>query len=95
MALKQKWKTAGKDIGGAFKNLGLSLGETAKVAAGQEDNTVVTENGETRLRESWKKTGKGFKEAGSSFGKAMEATFEDSEDNNKKKNGQFLTFFLY
>ena len=87
MALKQKWKTAGKDIGGAFKNLGLSLGETAKVAAGQEDNTVVTENGETRLRESWKKTGKGFKEAGSSFGKAMEATFEDSEDNNKKKNG--------
>lgn len=86
MALKEKWKTTGKNIGRAFKNLGHALGETAKVAVGEEDNTVVTENGETRLRESWKKTGKGFKEAGCSFGHALEATFEDEPKDDKKEN---------
>ena len=86
MSPKQKWKETGKNIGGAFKNFGLSVAETAKVAVGEEDNTVVTESGETRLRESWKKTGKGFKEAGRSFGQAMKETVEYIDEDEKKNN---------
>lgn len=73
MALKDKWKTAGKNIGGAFKNFGKAMGTTMKVAFNDEENTV-DENGESKLKSAWKKTGKGFGEAGKSVGKAASGT---------------------
>lgn len=73
MALKDKWKTAGKNIGGAFKNFGKAMGTTAKVVFTDEENTV-DENGESKLKGAWKKTGKGFGEAGKSVGKAAGGT---------------------
>lgn len=71
MALKDKWKNAGKNIGGAFGNFGKALQTTAKVALGTESDG---EDGKAALKKSWKKTGKGFGEAGKSIGKAAQGT---------------------
>ena len=80
MGVKDKWKTAGKSIGGAFGNFGKAVADTAKVAFTDEEKD---------LGESWKKTGKGFAEAGENFGDAAVDTADkvvDSFKDDEKKD---------
>ncbi len=86
MSLKDKWKDFGKNTGKAFSNLGKSIATTAKVAVGKEDAT--DENGNSRLRESWSKTGHGFGDAGKSLGKAAEGTVDKVVDDEKKEESE-------
>ena len=91
MGLGDKWKNAGKNIGGAFANFGKAVGKTAKVAFTDEKNEK-DENGETELGKAWKQTGKGFANAGESIGEAAEGTVdkvvgkEDEEEKEENKN---------
>ena len=62
MSAKKEWKKFGKNTGRAFTNFGKAVATTLDVVVNPDDNTV-NEDGETKLRESWKKTGKGFGEA--------------------------------
>ena len=94
MALKDKWKKAGKNIGGAFANFGKAVGTTAKVVVGKENNQ--NEDGSTKLKESWKKVGHGFGDAGKSLGQAAAGTaqkvFSDEEKNeNEEKHSEDAT----
>lgn len=82
MSRKEKWKSFGKNTGNAFKNFDKAIAETAKVAVGKDDNDVE-ENGKTKLRNAWSKTGKGFGEAGTSLGKAATVTVKGDEDDKK------------
>ena len=87
MSTKEKWKTFGKNTGQAFKNFGQAVAKTANIVVDNEQNDVE-ENGKTKLRNTWTKTGKGFGEAGSSLGKAAASTFgcdDDKEEVNAKK----------
>lgn len=90
MALKEKWKTFGKDTGKAFANFGKSIGKTAKVAFTDEKNKVE-ENGRHELSNSWRETGKSFGEAGKALGVAAEGTvekiIEDEKEQPKKEAG--------
>ena len=90
MALKDKWKNAGKNIGGAFANFGKAMGTTMKVAFTDEKNEVE-ENGHTKLGNAWRKTGKGFGTVGKSLGKAAQGTAqkvvgEEQEEKPKEKD---------
>ena len=82
MALKDKWKDAGKSIGGAFSNLGKAIGTTAKIVAGKEEKR--DEEGNNNFKEAWKKTGKGFGKAGKSLGKAAKGTVDKVFDEEKE-----------
>lgn len=73
MGLGDKWKDAGKNIGGAFANFGKAMGKTAKVVFTNDENKI-DENGDSELHNAWKETGKGFGEAGKSLGKAAAGT---------------------
>ena len=87
MALKDKWKDAGKGIGHAFANFGKAMGTTAKVVVGKEEST--NEEGKSNIKESWKTMGKSFGTAGKSLGKAAVGTVEkisgEDEEENKTK----------
>lgn len=90
MALKDKWKNAGKSIGGAFSNFGKAMGTTMKVAFTDEKNEVE-ENGHTKLANAWRNTGKGFGKAGKSLGKAAQGTAQkvigkEQEEQPKEKD---------
>lgn len=84
MALKDKWKNTGKNIGGAFTSFGKAIGKTAKVAFSKDENKV-DENGESELKKAWKDTGKGFKESGKSFGTAAAGTVDKVLDKEEKE----------
>ena len=84
MALKQKWKKAGKDTGEAFANLGKSTGKTAKVVFTDEKNDIEP-NGRRKLSNSWRKTGKSFGKAGKSVGKALQGTAQKILDVEKEE----------
>lgn len=80
MGLGDKWKNAGKSIGGAFGNFGKAVADTAKVAFTDEEKD---------LGESWKKTGQGFAKAGVDIGDAAEESADkvvDSFKDDEKKN---------
>ena len=82
MGVKDKWKNAGKSIGGAFTNFGRAMGDTAKVAFTDEEKD---------LGESWKKTGQGFAEAGENLGDAAEESADkvvNSFKDDKKEETQ-------
>ena len=85
MSLKDKWKSFGKNTGQAFKNFGQSVATTAKVVVGTEDR--VDEEGNSILKKSWSKTGKGFGTAGKSLGSAAKGTaqkpFEEKPEKEK------------
>ena len=83
MALKDKWKNAGKSIGGAFSNFGKAVATTAKVAVGKEENKAG-EDGETPLKQAWKDTGKGYKGAGKDLGTAAKGTCDKACNKDKK-----------
>ena len=73
MSTKDKWKKFGKNTGKAFTNFGKAVGETAKIAFTDEENSIE-ENGHRKLSNSWKETGKSFGEAGKALGKAAAST---------------------
>ena len=84
MTKKQKWKAFGKNTGQSFKNFGLAMAQTAKIVVGKEENDVE-DNGKTKLRNAWTKTGKGFGKAGSSLGTAAAGTFKFSKEDNQEE----------
>lgn len=84
MSLKDKWKTAGINIGHAFRDAGKALGVTAKVVFTDENN----DNGEgkkTKTGEAWTKAGHGFADAGKSLGQAGAATLDKVCEEEKEK----------
>ena len=84
MSLKDKWKQTGKDVGGAFANLGKALGTTAKVVFTDEENS----NGEgkkTKTGEAWTNVGHGFANFGNSFADAVEGTVDKATENIDNK----------
>ena len=83
MGVKDKWKTAGKSIGGAFSNFGKALGKTMKVVFTNEEN-MIESNGRTEVSNAWREMGKSFGEAGKSFGKAMGDTAKKVVDDEDK-----------
>lgn len=78
MALKDDWKDTGKDLGGAFTNLGKTLIRTAKVgvdkadawADGEDPAEAVPEENVTNDG-SWRETGKGLGDAFANLGKTL------------------------
>ena len=83
MALKDKWKKAGKDTGKAFGSFGKAMGKTAKVVFADDENKKE-ENGHTELSNAWRETGKGFGQAGKSLGKAAQGTGQKILDVEKE-----------
>lgn len=84
MALKDKWKSTGKNTGRAFSNFGKALGKTLKTVFTDDEN-MIESNGHTEVSNAWRETGKSFGEAGKSLGKAMEGTAEKVAGTEEKK----------
>ncbi len=84
MALKDEWKSTGKNTGKAFANFGKALGKTMKSIFSDDDNKIES-NGRTEVSNAWRDTGKAFGNAGKSFGKAMGDTFTGSDEEPKDK----------
>lgn len=91
MSLKNNFKEMGKNIGKAFKNFGVAVGTTAKVAFTDETNS----NGEgkkTKTGEAWSNVGKSFSKAGKSVGKAFSnqdiSSLDEEEKASPKDTGQ-------
>lgn len=78
MSKKESWKNFGKSAGNAFKNFGQSIATTAKIVVGDEEK--VDEQGNSKLKQTWNKTGKGFGQAGKSLGEAAEETVCPKEE---------------
>ena len=87
MALKDSFKKTGKSIGHAFSNFGKAVATTAKVAVGNEENTV-NEEGKSKLRESWTNVGHGFGDAGKNIGKTAKDTVDHIDDKEKAKEAE-------
>jgi len=85
MSRKESWKNFGKNTGNAFKNFGKAVAQTAKIAVGK-DNNDVEENGKSKLRNAWTKTGKGFGTAGKSLGTAAKTTVKGDEKVDSKES---------
>ena len=84
MALKDEWKSTGKNTGKAFANFGKALGKTMKSIFSDDENKIES-NGHTEVSNAWRDTGKAFGNAGKSFGKAMGDTFTGSDEEPKDK----------
>lgn len=83
MSRKEKWKEAGKNIGHAFGDFGKAMATTTKVIF--TDETNIDENGNSKIKESWKKMGKDFGKAGKSVGKAAKETVNPTSEESKKE----------
>lgn len=83
MALKDEWKSTGKNTGKAFANFGKALGKTMKTVFTDDEN-MIESNGHTEVSNAWRETGKAFGSAGKSFGKAMGDTFTGSDEEKPK-----------
>jgi len=84
MALKDEWKSTGKNTGKAFANFGKALGKTMKSIFSDDEN-MIESNGHTEVSNAWRDTGKAFGNAGKSFGKAMGDTFTGADEEPKDK----------
>ena len=84
MALKDEWKSTGKNTGKAFANFGKALGKTMKSIFSDDEN-MIESNGHTEVSNAWRDTGKAFGSAGKSFGKAMGDTLTGSDEEPKEK----------
>lgn len=84
MALKDEWKSTGKNTGRAFANFGKALGKTMKTVFTDDEN-MIEANGHTEVSNAWRETGKAFGSAGKSFGKAMGDTFTGCDEEPKEK----------
>ena len=85
MALKDEWKSTGKNTGKAFANFGKALGKTMK-SIFTDDENMIESNGHTEVSNAWRDTGKAFGSAGKSFGKAMGDTFTGADEEPKEKS---------
>ena len=85
MALKDEWKSTGKNTGKAFANFGKALGKTKKTVFTDDEN-MIESNGHTEVSNAWRDTGKAFGSAGKSFGKAMGDTFTGCDEEPKKES---------
>lgn len=83
MALKDEWKSTGKNTGKAFANFGKALGKTMKTVFTDDEN-MIESNGHTEVSNAWRETGKAFGSAGKSFGKAMGDTFTGCDEDKPK-----------
>ena len=83
MALKDKWKATGKNIGHTFKDFGKAMATTAKVAVGKEER--VDEDGNPRLKGSWSKVGHDFGDTGKSIGVSAKGTVDKVVGNEEKE----------
>lgn len=87
MALKDDWKGTGKQLGGAFANLGKTLLKTAKVgvdkaeawADGEDPEKAVPEQNVTNDG-SWRETGKELGGAFAGLGRTLLHTAEVGAD---------------
>ena len=84
MALKDEWKSTGKNTGKAFANFGKALGKTMKSIFTDDENKIES-NGHTEVSNAWRDTGKAFGNAGKSFGKAMGDAFTGADEEPKEK----------
>lgn len=84
MALKDEWKSTGKNTGKAFANFGKALGKTMKSIFSDDEN-MIESNGHTEVSNAWRDTGKAFNSAGKSFGKAVGDTFTGADEEQKDK----------
>ena len=84
MALKDEWKSTGKNTDKAFANFGKALGKTMKSIFSDDEN-MIESNGHTEVSNAWRDTGKAFGNAGKSFGKAMGDTFTGADEEPKDK----------
>lgn len=84
MALKDEWKSTGKNTGKAFANFGKALGKTMKSIFSDDEN-MIESNGHTEVSNAWRDTGKAFGSAGKSFGKAVGDTFTGCDEEPKEK----------
>ena len=55
MALKEKWKSTGKNTGKAFANFGKALGKTMKTVFTDDEN-MIESNGHTEVSNAWRRT---------------------------------------
>ena len=85
MALKDEWKSTGKNTGKAFANFGKALGKTMK-SIFSDDGNKIENNGRTEVSNAWRDTGKAFGNAGKSFGKAVGDTFTGCDEEPKKES---------
>ena len=83
MALKDEWKSTGKNTGKAFANFGKALGKTMKTVFTDDEN-MIESNGHTEVSNAWRETGKAFGSAGKSFGKAVGDTFTGCDEDKPK-----------
>lgn len=79
MSRKEKWKSFGKNTAETVKDFGKAVARTANIAVGNESNDVE-ENGKTKLRNAWTKSGKDFGKTGTSLGKAIVTTVNGDEE---------------
>lgn len=84
MSRKTKWKRFGKNTAEVVVNLGKAVVRTASVAVGNEKNDME-ENGKSKLKNAWTKTGKGFGKAGKSLGEAIETTVAGDKEEEVKE----------
>ncbi len=84
MSRKTKWKRFGKNTAEVVVYLGKAVVRTASVAVGNEKNDTE-ENGKSKLKNAWTKTGKGFGKAGKSLGEAIETTVTGDNEEEKKE----------
>ena len=85
MSRKTKWKRFGKNTAEVVVNLGKAIVRTASVAVGNEKNDTE-ENGKSKLKNAWTKTGKGFGKAGKSLGEAIETTVAGDNEEEVKED---------
>ena len=80
MALKDDWKETGKDLGGAFADLGKTLVRTGKTAVDKAVDWAESDDAEKKAEEadsnvfndgSWRETGKGLGQAFAGLGKTL------------------------
>ena len=87
MALKDDWKDTGKQLGGAFANLGRTLIKTAKIGMDKAEALVDGKDPEKAVPEqnvtndgSWRETGKELGGAFAGLGRTLLHTAEVGAD---------------
>lgn len=72
MSLKDEWKNTGKNLGGAFGNLGKNIIRSAKAGIDRVDNDGTDQNKSDVFNDgSWRKTGKDLGGAFTDLGKSI------------------------
>ena len=89
MTTKNEWKDSGRELGGAFKGLAMSLVRSVKDGAGAAEealggrkDTETEDSGSTVFNDgTWRETGKDLGKAFARFGETLAGTVADGVDN--------------